>query len=86
MKALPENPSDAVRELADEIKRLNGKVAALEAYVASIHGTVTRDPAALRRFAESCCNEEAGAAAADTDWARQTLDTLMKNRWCDTKR
>ena len=86
MKALPENPADAVKELAEEIKRLNGKVDALEAYVASIQGTVTRDPAALQRFAEFCCKEESAGRSAEADWARDTLAVLMNNRWCDPRR
>ena len=86
MRDLPENPADAVKVLAEEIRRLNGKVAGLEAYVASLHGTVTRDPAALRRFADHRCKDEpTGAAAAEYDWACATLNTLMQSRWSDPR-
>ena len=86
MRDMPENAADAVQVLAEEVRRLSGKVAALEAYVASLHGTVTRDPEALRRFAEYCCKEQPPAGSAEFDWACTTLDTLMKNRWCDPRR
>jgi hypothetical protein len=85
MKDLPENTAEALNALCDEIKRLNGKVAALEAYVASLHGTVTRDPAALRRFADQRCKDEPAGQAAEYDWACATLNTLMQNRWSDPR-
>ncbi|NNM71389.1 hypothetical protein [Enterovirga aerilata] len=85
MRELPQDAGAAVKLLADEVKRLNGKVAALEAYVASLHGTVTRDPEALRRFADYCCKERPAVGSAEYDWACATLDTLMHNRWCDPR-
>ena len=85
MRELPDNTAEALKVLCDEIKRLNGKVAALEAYVASLHGTVTRDPAALRRFADRCCKDEPAGNAAEYDYACATLNTLMQNRWSDPR-
>ncbi|MDB5559160.1 MAG: hypothetical protein JWQ36_2094 [Enterovirga sp.] len=85
MKDLPGEPAEAIKMLAEEVRRLNGKVAALEAYVASLHGTVTRDPEALRRFADHCCKEEPAARSAEYDWACATLNSLMHNRWCDPR-
>ncbi|MGA0596496.1 hypothetical protein [Enterovirga sp. CN4-39] len=86
MRELPADTAEAMQVLAEEVKRLTGKVAALEAYVASLHGTVTRDPASLRRFAEICSKEKPAAGSAEYDWACTTLNTLLNNRWSDPGR